>query len=303
MGIQPENPGYGGSPVQDEPGASRGEPADPGGAERPAGAAVPPAATGVPPTATGVPAGHGRWRFGLILAALVLGLAGLTASAAGIAVQILPRRFSAAQQQQIMNWDYARHWRLLSAGKIFPAAVGYQLPGDFLSASSVLPLTAHRVGIARQAACTAAADPAAAPVLDRYGCAKMLRATYIDATDSLVVTVGVAVMPGQGAAEATIRALPVRQNMQQGVRPVAFRNTLAAGFGEPQQQLSMAISRGPYLILSAAGFADGRPRIAHSADVYDNAEMTSLADGVADAVGTPLGVLPPLPHCPGAPGC
>ena len=296
MGIQPENPGYGGSPVQAEPGASRGEPADPGGAEPPAGAAVPPAGAAVP-------AGHSRWRFGLILAALVLGLAGLTASAAGIAVQILPRRFSAAQQQQIMNWDYARHWRLLPAAKIFPAAVGYQLPGDFLSASSVLPLTAHRVGIARQAACTAAADPAAAPVLDRYGCAKMLRATYIDATDSLVVTVGVAVMPGQGAAEATIRALPVRQNVQQGVRPLAFRNTLAAGFGESQQQLSVAISRGPYLILSAAGFADGRPRIAHSADVYDNAEMTSLADGVADAVGTPLGVLPPLPHCPGAPGC
>jgi hypothetical protein len=202
-----------------------------------------------------------------------------------------------------MNWDYARHWRLLAAGKIFPAAVGYQLPGSVLSAPSELPLTAHRVGIARQAACAAAADPAAAAVLDRYGCAKMLRATYIDATDSLVVTVGVAVMPGQGAAEATIRALPVRQNVQQGVRPLAFRNTLAAGFGEPQQQLSMAISRGPYLILSAAGFADGRPRIAHSADVYDNAEMTSLADGVADAVGTPLGVLPPLPHCPGAPGC
>jgi hypothetical protein len=98
VGIQPENPGYGGSPVQDEPGASRGEPADPGGAEAPAGAAGPPAATGVPSAATGVPAGHGRWRFGLILAALVLGLAGLTASAAGIAVQILPRRFSAAQQ-------------------------------------------------------------------------------------------------------------------------------------------------------------------------------------------------------------
>jgi hypothetical protein len=287
VAIQPENPGNGSSPVQPEPGVSPREPADPGGTAGPAA----------------VPVGHGRWRFGLILAALVLGLAGLTASAAGIAVQILPRRFSAAQQQQIITWDYARHWRLLPAGKIFPAAVGYQLPGNFLSAAAVLPLTAHRVGIARQATCSAAAYPAAAVVLDRYGCAKMLRATYIDSTDSLVVTVGVAVMPGQGAAEATIRALPFQRSLQRGVRPLAFRNTLAAGFGEPQQQVSAAISRGPYLILSAAGYADGRPLIANSADLYDNAEMASLADGVADAVGSPLGVLPPLPHCPGAPGC
>jgi hypothetical protein len=123
VGIQPENPGYGGSPVQAESGASRGEPADPGGAEPPAGAVVPPAGAVVPPAAAGVPAGHSRWRFGLILAALVLGLAGLTASAAGIAVQILPRRFSAAQQQQIMNWDYARHWRLLGGGRGVPGSV------------------------------------------------------------------------------------------------------------------------------------------------------------------------------------
>jgi len=254
------------------------------------------------PPAAG-PAGHGKWRFGLTLAALVLGLAGLTASAAGIAVQILPRRFSTAQQQQIMTWESARHWRVLPAGKIFPATVRYQVPGYALSAGSVLPLTARRVGIARQASCAAAVDPAAAAVLDRHGCASMLRATYIDATGSLVVTVGVAVMPGQAAAEASIRALPVQHGLRAGVRPLAFRDTLTQGFGGAQQQLTMTISRGPYLIFSAAGYSDGRPRVAGSSDSYDNAEMTGLASGVADAVGTPLGALPPLPRCPGAPGC
>jgi hypothetical protein len=269
----------------------------------PAPSAAPSAVPSAPSAAVAAPAGHSRWRFGLTVAAVVLGLAGLTASAAGIAVQILPRRFSTAQQQQIMAWESARHWRVLPAGKIFPATVGYQVPGNALSAESALPLTARRVGIAKQASCAAAAYPAAAAVLDRHGCAKMLRATYIDATGSLVVTVGVAVMPGQAAAAASIRALPLRQGLRDGVQPLAFRDTLTAGFRDAQQQLSLAISRGPYLILSAAGYADGRPRVAGSFDYYDDEEMTSLADGVADAVGTPLGVLPPLPRCPGAPGC
>lgn len=233
----------------------------------------------------------------------MLGLAGLTASAAGIAVQILPRRFNAAQQQQIMAWESARHWRVLAAGKIFPATVSYQVPGYAMEAESVLPLTAHRVGIARQASCARAASPAAATVLDRHGCATILRATYLDATGSLVVTIGVAVMPGQAAAEASMRALPSQHGVQSGVKPLAFRNTLTAGFGEAQRQLTAAISRGPYLILSAAGFTDGRPLIPGSYDYYDDEEMTSLVDGVADTVGAPLGMLPPLPRCPGAPGC
>jgi hypothetical protein len=286
VAIQPEDPGSG---------SSRRAPADPA-------RSAPPAAVGRIPALSA--AGHGKWRFGVILAALLLGLAGLTASAAGIAVQILPRRFSAAQQQQIMAWESARHWRMLPAGKIFPAAVSYQVPAYALGAGSVLPLTAHRVGIAGQASCArAAASPGVGAVLDQHGCAKMLRATYIDATGSLVVTVGVAVMPGQAAVEASIRALPVRQGLRSGVRPLAYRDTLAAGFGDAQRQLTMAISRGPYLILSAAGYADGRPRVPGSSDLYDEEEMTSLASGVAEAIGNPLGAPPALPRCPGAPGC
>jgi hypothetical protein len=272
-------------------------PAGPPGLE--AGPPAPSPRLAVPPGA----ASHGRWRFGLTLAALVLGLAGLAASVAGIAAQILPRRFSAAEQQQIMAWESARRWRATPAGKIFPASVDYQLPTFALSYTGELPLTAHRVGIARQASCAAAAEAAAAAVLDRNGCATMLRATYIDATGSLVVTIGVAVMPGATAADASIRALLTPHGLRSGVRPLAFRDTLTAGFGGAQQQFSGAIGRGPYLIMSAAGYSDDRPRVAGSADAYEDEEMTSLANGVADAVGAPLGALPPLPRCPGAPGC
>jgi len=298
VAIQPENPGTGSRPVHNDRGELRHAPVDPGQSAR----SVPPAAVASFPILSA--AGRGRWRFGLILAALALGLAGLTASAAGIAVQILPRRFNTAQQQQIMAWESARHWRVLPAGKIFPATVSYQVPAYALAAESVLPLTAHRVGIAPQASCASgAASPGVGAVLDRHGCAKMLRATYIDATGSLVVTVGVAVMPGQAAAEGSARALPVQQGLRSGVRPLAYRDTLTTGFGDAQRQLTAAISRGPYLILSATGYADGRPRVPGSSDLYDQEEMTSLANGVAEAIGSPLGALPALPRCPGAPGC
>lgn len=55
--------------------------------------------------------------------------------------------------------------------------------------------------------------------------------------------------------------------------------------------------------MSVAGYADGRPRVAVSSDAYAQDEMTSLANGVADAVSGPLGALPSPPSCPGAPGC
>jgi hypothetical protein len=285
--MQPENPGEGSSPVRADPGEGHRWPADPGQAPAP----VRPAA------------GRARWRSGLTVTALVLGLAGLAASAAGIAVQVLPRRFSAAQQQQIMAWESARRWRATPAAKIFPAAVVYQLPGFALSATAELPLTARRVGIARQTSCAAGADPSAAAVLRQHGCLAMLRATYIDATGSLVVTIGVAVMPGAAAANAAKSALPARHGLQAGVRPLAFRDTLAAGYGIAQRQLSWALPAGPYLVFSVAGYTDGRPRVRVSSDAYAANEMTSLADGVADVVGGPLGALPSPPRCPGAPGC
>ncbi len=294
--MQPENPGKGSIPVQTAPGGQ--------GAGRAEPAAGPDADAGRDPAAPPEPpASRSRLRSGLTVAAMALGLAGLAASAAGIAVQVLPRRFSAAQQQQIMAWESARRWRVTPAARIFPAAVTYQLPSYALSGSAGLPLQARRVGIARRASCAAGADQAAAAVLSRDGCKAMLRATYVDATGSLVVTVGVAVLPGPAATAAAIRALPSRHGVRSGVRPLAFGNTLTAGFGLAQRQLSYAVAAGPYLVMSVAGYADGRPRVAVSSDAYAQDEMTSLANGVADAVSGPLGALPSPPSCPGAPGC
>jgi hypothetical protein len=246
---------------------------------------------------------RGGWRLGITLTLLFIGTAGLAASAAGVSAQLLPRKFTAAQQQEIMNWETARRWRVLPAGKIFPATISYQLPADALAANTGLPLTAYRVGISPQTSCTIASDPAAARVLSAGHCAAMLRATYADETDSMLVTVGVAVMPGPGAARSAAGALSAGQELHPGVSAVGFRGTLSGLFGNRERQLDWATSAGPYLILSTVGYADGRPEVPVSSNSYIDQEMTSLANGVADAVGTPLGAPPPVPRCPGAPGC
>jgi hypothetical protein len=234
---------------------------------------------------------------------MILGMAGLIASAAGIASQVLPRRFSAAQQQQIIAWETAKRWRTMPAGKIFPASVAYQLPDYDLTADSQLPLTANRVGIAPQAACAAGADPATARVLDAGHCTAMLRATYTDETDSMLVTVGVAIMPGTAAARSAAAMLSESHGQLSGIRAASFPDTLASAFGDSQRQLSWAVSKGPYLVLSTAGYVDGRPQVPVSSDPYADDEMTSLAEGVSSAVATLLASAPPPPRCPGAPGC
>jgi hypothetical protein len=245
--------------------------------------------------------GHGGWRFSITLIVLFVGMAGLAASAAGVSAQLLPRKFTTSQQQQIANWETARRWRALTAGKIFPASITYQVSSNTLNAGSQLALTAYRVGIARELSCEKAADAAADQVLSAGRCAAMLRATYADETDSMLVTVGVAVMPSVAAARSAAGKLSSDQ--EASVRALGFRGTLAASFSNRNRQLSWATSDGPYVIMTTAGYANGEPQVSVASDPYTDAEMSSVANGIAGAVGTPLGVQPPSPTCPGAPGC
>jgi hypothetical protein len=53
----------------------------------------------------------------------------------------------------------------------------------------------------------------------------------------------------------------------------------------------------------AAGYADSRPQVQVSADPYSDAEMTSLATGVAQTIARRLDAQPPVPRCPGALEC
>ena len=238
--------------------------------------------------------------------ALALGLLGLVVSVFGVVTQLMPRRFTADQQQQIVNWEYSRDWRALQAGSIFPTSVSYTPPA-VLDNGPPLTLTAGRIGIARQATCRAATDPAAAAVLVRNGCSAMLRATYTDGTKSYVVTVGVAVLPSTAQAATAVNELGRAADtggVASGVHAVAFKGTPAAWFTNSRRQLSGSIwAGGTYVALYTVGYADTRPWEPVSGDTYSDGEMTSVGRGVARAVLGAVAPPVPTPHCPGTPGC
>ena len=249
----------------------------------------------------------------IALIALALGLAGFAISMTAVAIQLLPRHFTAAQQRQIENWEIASRWQTMAAGAIFPASVSYQLPAQLLQDAAPLNLDALRIGIARQSGCTTSAiTAAAAAVLRREGCQAVLRATYVDATRSYVTTVGVAVLPTAAAAAAASAGLapPLAvahragdgSQLAAGVQVVRFGGTAAALY-DYSRQISASFPDGPYLIMYAAGYADSRPRVPVASDRYSDDELTDLALGVAQSVASRLAAQPAPPHCPGAPGC
>ena len=261
----------------------------------------------------GAPAGRGRRAAAVI--ALILGLAGFAVSAVGVAIQLLPRHFSAGEQSRIKAWEVMRRWQTTPAGQIFPASVPYQLPASVLHDVAPLHLEALRISIAPQESdCAKAVTSAAAgAALRKNGCEAVLRATYVDATRSYVMTVGVAVLPNAAAATSAdsglapprltaARAASGRGGLAAGVQVVSFGGA-TAGVYDYHRQISTSYTAGPYLIMYAAGYADSRPRVPVKDDPYSDAEMTNMAQGVARSVAHTLTAAPAPPRCPGTPGC
>lgn len=245
----------------------------------------------------------------MAIAWTLIAVGGITAVVAllGVISQGAPRSFTATQRQEITNWEYGKRWRDLPAGTIFPASVGYPAP-EALDDDPSLALTAQRVGIAKQASCASAADPAAAAALDRGGCSAMLRATYVDETDSFVVTVGAAVLPDSDEAKTVagnITSADGPHGLGPTVRALRFAASPAGAFTDKQRQLSGVVSRGTYVVLYTVGYTDARPHQNVSQDNYTTSEMTNVGTGVANHVLSVLAAPVPAPHCPGAgiPGC
>jgi hypothetical protein len=238
----------------------------------------------------------------LAVAVLALGGLGLVGFGIGAWTQVMPRKFTAGQRQQITNWEFGQRWRDLTAAAIFPASVSYPAPAA-LSDNPGLKLSARRVGLAKQASCASATDPAAAAALDREGCAAMLRATYVDATDSYVVTVGAAVLPDTDKAASAERAIARAGGTRSAVHTVPVAGTPAAAFTDKRRQLSGEVSAGTYVVLYTVGYTDTRPKEPVRGDNYTDAEMSTAGAGVAHDVLSVLAAPVPPPQCPGTPGC
>jgi hypothetical protein len=248
--------------------------------------------------------GNPAFRTVAAMCALLLGLAGLVVCVTGAVLQVLPRTFSASQEQQIVNWEVSARWRQLPAGTIFPAVISYRPSRSLRNLQALqgseLTFGAQRAGIAPESTCRAGVDAAVARVLSAAGCQSLLRATYIDQTDTYVATVGVAVLPDPAQARDARSRLP---HGTEGVSTVGFAGTASSVFTNPRRQLSASVAAGPYVVLYTVGYADARPRLPVRSDPYTTAEMTSFGEGVSGAVAKTLASPPPAPHCPGAPGC
>ncbi|MFE0258156.1 hypothetical protein [Streptomyces sp. NPDC059010] len=121
-----------------------------------------------------------------------------------------------------------------------------------------------RVAVAPDSGCAQAFDPLLRKALDPVGCERLLRATYIDATQSYVTTVGLLFTTGDAAAMRSLDSRFAREGLDRRTdlmpRPYAAKGTLAAGFGD-EQRASWTVSvltDAPVVVYAVSGWADDR---------------------------------------------
>ncbi|SDG92751.1 hypothetical protein SAMN05421505_109144 [Sinosporangium album] len=176
-------------------------------------------------------------------------IAGVAASAAGAE---LTRGPTTEELRRASAEEVARRWRLWPAGRIFPETLAY-------TAEQGGEEQADRVGISTDTRCETAVDQALRKPLVRAGCRAVLRATYLDALQGVVVTMGVAVFPDEATALKAKAAVPQTGKASPGLRALAFSGTVSERFTSRVRQAASVRQAGPYVVLTTAGQADGRP--------------------------------------------
>lgn len=180
----------------------------------------------------------------------------------------------------------AQRWERVSAGTIFPARIGY-------STNLFTQEAAIRVGIAPASSCAAAVDQTLTALAARYRCDAALRASYIDGLDGVVYTVGVLAFPTAADSRYFYRGLPPSGFPATGLHALALPGTAAARFDDAARQASVAQRTGPYVVLTVAGYADGR---AASATGERRSSDFAPASQLAGAVTAPLSA-PEVVNC------
>ncbi|TDD32845.1 hypothetical protein E1287_21240 [Actinomadura sp. KC06] len=205
----------------------------------------------------------------------------------------LTRDPTSAELQLAANKEVARRWQAWPAGRIFPEQVSYR------------PQTGHseyatRMGIVPDTACAQAVDEEIARTIGRHGCRAVLRATYVDQLQGIVVTVGVVAFPDPWKADKAYRELPGSQRLdgRGTVRPALhaapFPGTASARFNDEARQDRTIDRGGPYVVLTTSGQTDGRP--AAAIKKARPGEPFALAPQVGHAIARALAAKA-LPDC------
>jgi type VII secretion-associated serine protease mycosin len=221
-------------------------------------------------------------------------IAALGLAAGGVggikARSIATRKPTAAELSAAGAVGAAQRWEREPAADIFPASFGY-------TTNLQTKETATRLAIGAGRDCAAALDGTLSRLASQDGCAAGMRATYADALGGTVYTVGVLAFPDAARAAAFYNHVPVDPFPATGLHALAVAGTAAARFTDAARQALAAQQAGPYVVLTVAGYADGRA--ASASDERRDAVFDEPASDLNAAVAGPLEKPVPV-RCGGA---
>ncbi|MCW8381114.1 hypothetical protein [Streptomyces justiciae] len=150
-------------------------------------------------------------------------------------------------------------WHSVPVDQLFPPTVQGQGAGP-----GGADRTWTRIAVAPDSGCKDAFDPLLAKALAPVGCRRLLRATYTDATQSYVTTVGLLFTKADAAGMTALDTRFTKEHLGDRAdlmpRPYPAEETAAADFGA-KQRASWAISvltDAPVVVYAVSGWADGR---------------------------------------------
>jgi hypothetical protein len=150
-------------------------------------------------------------------------------------------------------------WHNVPVDQLFPPTVEGQGAGP-----GGADRTWTRIAVAPDSGCENAFDPLLRKALAPVGCQRLLRATYTDATQSYVTTVGLLFTKGDASTMSILAKRFKDEDLADRTdlmpRPYAAKGTVAAGFGT-EQRASWTLSvltDAPVVVYAVSGWADGR---------------------------------------------
>ncbi|MFF4273992.1 hypothetical protein [Streptomyces sp. NPDC001536] len=199
--------------------------------------------------------GRGRLRAVGVAVCLVLGLGLIGGAATGSWLV----GDSAAAGSGSSFAAAAEMWHSVPVDQLFPPTVQGQGAGP-----GGADRTWTRIAVAPDSGCKDAFDPLLRKALAPVGCQRLLRATYTDATQSYVTTVGLLFTKADAAGMTALDTRFGKEKLGDRTdlmpRTYAAENTAAAGFGT-KQRASWAVSvltDAPVVAYAVSGWADGR---------------------------------------------